>query len=85
MEVVDLEAVDLDGGATAAETQFIHQLVIVGMLRFEYNKVRREMRAGWRRETVDHGMMQYSVCAVLGVCSTRCMQYSVYAAPGVNS
>jgi len=29
--------------------------------------------------------MQYSVYAVLGVCSTRCMQYSVYAVLGVCS
>ena len=31
----------------------------------------REMR-DWERETVDLGMMQYSVYDVLGVCSTRC-------------
>jgi hypothetical protein len=32
-----LEAVDLEGGATAAETQFIGYLAIVGMYRVEYN------------------------------------------------
>jgi len=29
--------------------------------------------------------MLYSVYAVLGVCCTRCMLYSVYAVLGVNS
>jgi len=33
----------------------------------------RAWETGWERETVDLGMMQ-----VRGVCSTRCMQYSVY-------
>jgi len=47
--------------------------------------VRREMRAGWWRETVDLGKMQYSVYAVLGVCRTQCMQYSVYAELSVCS
>jgi len=41
----------------------------VGIERIEYNQVRQEMRdeTGWKRETVDLGMMQYSVYAVLGV------------------
>jgi len=38
-----LEAVDLEGGVTAAETPFIGYLVIVGMERVGYN-IRREMR-----------------------------------------
>jgi hypothetical protein len=38
-----LEGVDLEGGAMAAETVFIGQLVIVGMWRGECN-VHREMR-----------------------------------------
>jgi len=29
--------------------------------------------------------MQYLMYAVLGVCSTQCMLYSVYAVLGVNS
>jgi hypothetical protein len=56
----------------------------------EYNKVQQEMRdwlgAGDSRSWDDRVLgvcstrcMQYSVYAVLGVCSTRCMQYSVYA------
>jgi len=54
----------------------------------EYNIVCRE--TGWERETVDVGMIQYavyavSVYAVLSVCCTRCMLYSVYALLGVNS
>jgi len=38
-----LEAVNLEGGATAAETIFIGYLVIEGMWRVEYN-IPREMR-----------------------------------------
>jgi len=74
--VVDLEAVDQEGGAKAAVTLFIGQLVIVGMYRDEYNKVCQVMRlAGSGR--IDRGMMQYSVYTVLGVRCTRCMLYSV--------
>ena len=40
---------------------------------------------GWERDTVNLGMMQYAVYAVLSVCFTRCMLYSVYAVLGVNS
>jgi len=40
---------------------------------------------GWERETAKLGMMQYMVYVVLGVCGTRCMLYSVYAALSVNS
>jgi len=49
-----LEAVDLEGGVTAAETLFIGQLVIGS-------------ETGWERETVDLGMILYLVYAVLGV------------------
>jgi len=39
-----LEVVNLEGNATAADTLFLWQLVIVGMLRVEYNNIRRELR-----------------------------------------
>jgi len=43
-----------EGGTTGAETLFVGELVIVGMLRVDYNKVRREMRderlaGSWRK------------------------------------
>ena len=62
-----LEAVDLEGGATAAETLFIGYLVIVGMWRVEYNS-RREMR-NW----LGVGDCRSWDDAVLGVCCTWCM------------
>ena len=34
---------------------------------------------GWTRDTVNLGMMMYSVETVLNVYSTQCMQYAVYA------
>ena len=34
-----LEAVDLEGGAMAAETLFIGEFVIVGMKSVEYNNI----------------------------------------------
>jgi hypothetical protein len=40
LEAVNLEPVDREACAIEAETQFIGYLVIVGMLRFEYHKVR---------------------------------------------
>jgi hypothetical protein len=39
LEVVDMEVVDREGGATATETLLIGYLVIVGMWRIEYNMV----------------------------------------------
>jgi len=39
---------------------------------------------GWEQETVDLGMMQYAVYAVVSGWCTRCMLYSVYAVLGVN-
>ena len=39
-----LEVVNLEGNATAADTLFLWQLVIVGMLRVEYSNIRRELR-----------------------------------------
>jgi len=45
----------------------------------------QDWRSTWRRKTVDVGLMQYAVYAVLSVYSTRWMQYSVYALLGVNS
>ena len=76
--MVDVEAVDRDGGAMAAVTLFIGKLVIVGMKIVEYNEVCREMRdwlgAGDSRSWED---------AVLGVCCTWCMLYPVYAVLGV--
>jgi len=80
-EAVDLEAVDRKRGVAVAETVFIGLLVIVGIQRVEYNnKIRQEMRdwlgAGASRSWDD---------AVLGLCSTLCMLYSVYAILGVNS
>jgi len=40
---------------------------------------------GWERETVDLGVLQCTVYAVLSICCTRCMLYSVYAVLGVDS
>jgi len=45
------------------------------MWRIEYYIVCRE--TGWEWETVDLGMMQCAMYAVLSVCCTRCMLYSV--------
>jgi hypothetical protein len=39
----------------------------------------------WEQETVDLGMMQEVVHAVLSECWIQCMLYSVYADLGVNS
>jgi hypothetical protein len=39
LEIVNLEEVVREGGATGAETVFIGQLVIVKIKRFEYNLV----------------------------------------------
>lgn len=39
LEAVNLQAVDLEGGAVGAETLVIAQLVILEMCRDEYNKV----------------------------------------------
>jgi hypothetical protein len=75
-----LEAINLEGGETGAETLFIGYLVIVGMWGIEYNTVCREMRdwlgAGDSRSWDD---------AVHGVCCTQCMLYSVYAVLCDNS
>jgi len=43
-EVVNLEAVVLEGGVPGAESLFIGYLVMVGIWRIEYNIVCREMR-----------------------------------------
>jgi hypothetical protein len=69
LEVVNLQAVVWEGGAMGAETLFIGKLVIMEMLRIEYNTVCQE--TGWTRETVDLGMRQYAVYAVLGLCGTQ--------------
>jgi len=39
--------------------------------------VENGVQTDWEPETVNHGMMQYVVYAVLGVCCTPCMLYSV--------
>jgi hypothetical protein len=74
-ELVKLEAAVQKGVTMGADIVFIGSLVIVGMLRIEYNIVCRE--TGWERETVDVGMMQSAVHAGLSVCCTRCMLFSV--------
>jgi len=38
---------------------------------------------GWERETVDVGMRQYAVYAVISVCCTRCTLDTVYSVLGV--
>jgi hypothetical protein len=53
------------------------------LMRIEYNMAWQE--TGWEWETVNVEMIQYAVHAVLSVCCTRCMLYSVYALLGVNS
>jgi hypothetical protein len=75
LEVVDLEAVDRERGATGAETRFLGYLVIEGMLRIGYNK-------GPPR---DEGLAGSGGQSMLGRCSHRCMQYSVYTVLGVDS
>jgi hypothetical protein len=52
----------------------------VGMWRIEYNMVCQEMR-----DWLGAGVSRCCDDAVRGVCSMRCMQYSVYAVLGVNS
>jgi hypothetical protein len=55
----------------------------------QHGLLRDERQAGSKRQSMlgwcSTRCMQYSVYAVLGVCSTRCMQYSVYAVLGVWS
>ena len=72
LEVVNLTVVDQKGGATGAETPFIGQLVSVGMYTIQYTKVSREMR-DWLGVGDNRSW---------NVCSTRCLQYSVYAILG---
>jgi hypothetical protein len=50
----------------------------------ELGTARSDVRSGtgWEWETVVLGMIQYSVYAVLGVCSTWCMLYSVLTHDG---
>jgi len=67
-----LEVVDLEGGATAAETLFIGLLVIEGRELSTTTSAERwetgwERDTGWERETVDLGMMLYLMYAVLSV------------------
>jgi hypothetical protein len=94
MEDIDLEARVREGGAMASETLFLGKLVMMKMLRIDYNEVRRETR-DWLGvadtcSIEDTALnvccircMWYSVYAVLGVRCTRCMLYSVYAVLGV--
>jgi len=69
LDAVDLEAVDWEGGVMGGETWFIVYPIIVGPRRIEYNQVPQQMKdeTGWEWETVDLGMMQYSVYAVVSV------------------
>jgi len=62
LEVVDMEAVGLDRGMTGAETLLIGSLVILRILRVEYNKAYREMsderwETGWEQITVNLPIM----------------------------
>jgi hypothetical protein len=93
MVAVNLEVVVREVGVTGAETLFIGQLILVGMLRIEYNMVCQEMRdwlgAGdsqcWDDAVCSVSssqLMLYSVYAVLGVCCTRSLLYLVYAVLG---
>jgi len=72
LEVVNLEAVDREGGVTAAVTLYIGYRIIGGIYRIEYNKVHQAIR-DWQGA----GDSQSWDDAVLGVCSTWCMQYLV--------
>jgi len=81
LEAGNLEAVVWDGGATGAETLFIHQLVLVGMwqncvhhgLPTDERLAVRQLISGW----CSVWCMQGSVYAVLGVIRTQCILYSV--------
>jgi len=72
LEAVNLEVVVQAGGTMVVETLLIGQLIIVGMKRIEYNMVCREMR-----DSLGVGDSQFWNDAVLGVCCTQSMLYSV--------
>jgi hypothetical protein len=68
MEPLNLEAVVQWCGATGTETLFIGYLVIVGMLRIEYNMVCKDIR-----DWLGAGDCRSCDNAVYGVCSTQWM------------
>jgi len=70
LEVVDLEAVDREGG-------FDGRWDSIHWLTRNCGNVENWVQTGWERETVNHGIMQYAVYAILSACCTRCMLYSV--------
>lgn len=85
MTVLNSEEIVQEGGETVAGNQFIGSLVIVGMQKYKYNMVCREMRdwlAAGLHEAVNLQMMQYSVNAVRGVC---CIWYRLCVVLTLNN
>jgi len=84
-EEVNLEAVS-SGGRHNRSRDSIHWLThnFANVENWVQHGLPRD-ETGWEQKTVDLGMMQYAVYAVLSECCTRCMLYSVYAVLGVNS
>jgi len=83
-EAVNLEAVVWKGGATGALDSIHSSTRNCGnVVNWVQTWCAERWDTGWKRKTVDVGVMQYAVYAVLSVCCTWCMLYLVYAVLGV--